>query len=76
MKRNFDIEARIKMRRNALGYGANPYGGMGMDGNSASVIKEKQEELDYMNQHPEIYRPVRNTQTNNLDNDMYLILKK
>ena len=44
-QRNLEIEARIK-RRYKTEY--NPYGGMGMDGNSQEVLKQKHEEIEYM----------------------------
>lgn len=43
--RNIEIEERIKKRRRP---GCNPYGGMGMDGNSEEELKQKREELEYL----------------------------
>ena len=55
-KRNLDIEDRIRKNteRNHK-YKINVYGGMGMDGDIPSVLKDKYEELDYIKNHPEIY---------------------
>ena len=50
-------------------YHINSYGGMGMDGISEEERKLRLEELDYIRNHPEIYKT--NVQTN--DASMYLI---
>ena len=55
--RNLEIEKRIRERTqfHRVGYLTNPYGGMGMDGDSIEVKALKYEEIRYMNDHPEIY---------------------
>ena len=57
MNRNIEIEQRIKNRQaNDLLYGINSYGGMGMDCCSPAEKKLKWEELNYIQQHPEIFK--------------------
>ena len=70
MHRNVELERRIKERKaNDKMYHRNSYGGMGMDGISEEERKLRLEELDYIRNHPEIYKT--NVQTN--DASMYLI---
>lgn len=46
IKRNPQIEERIKQRRKDKSM--NPYGGMGMDGDSQEVLRQKYEEIEYL----------------------------
>ena len=56
-KRNFELEKRIKERRETdVRLGRNSYGGMGMDSISGNYKKMILEELEYIDLHPEIYR--------------------
>lgn len=72
MNRNLELENRIKERNNYDNlHKINSYGGMGMDCASVNEKKLKLEELDYMRNHPEIFRK---NQPN--DNSMYLIKLK
>lgn len=57
MPRNFEIEKRIKAN---LEYNhknnVNLYGGMGMDSASPKEKLLREEELEYMKNHPELYK--------------------
>lgn len=60
MNRNIEIEQRIKKRQqNDLLDGINSYGGMGMDCCSPAEKKLKLEELEYIQRHPEIFKPLK-----------------
>lgn len=73
MNRNFELESRInKIQKYDILNKVNSYGAMGMDGISDNVKKLRLEELDYMRNHPEIYK---NKMVNN-DSKMYLIRLK
>ena len=73
MNRNLELENRIKERNNFDRlHKINSYGGMGMDGISLNEKKLRLEELDYIRNHPEIFK--KNIQIN--DNSMYLIKLK
>lgn len=57
MKRNFELEKRIKIRKDYdHKHGINSYGGMGMDGITIEEKKIIEEEINYISQHPEIYK--------------------
>lgn len=70
MNRNLEIEQRISKRDNLRKHGGNPYGGMGMDGISEAEKKLRYEEMAYIKNHPEIYRPHKRVEE---DRSMYLI---
>ncbi len=58
MKRNAEIEQRIQKRKyNDMRLNINSYGGMGMDGISANEKTLRLEEMNYIANHPEIYKP-------------------
>jgi len=55
--RDLDIEKRIADReKHFILTGAYAYGGMGMDGNSPELLAEKHEEINYIRNHPDIYK--------------------
>ena len=57
MDRNLHIEERIRERtKYDILHQINSYGGMGMDGITGDEKRKRLEEIDYMNNHPEIYR--------------------
>jgi hypothetical protein len=73
MNRNLELENRIKERKTYDRLQKiNSYGGMGMDGISVNEKKLRLDELEYIRNHPEIFK--KNIQTN--DNSIYLIKLK
>lgn len=72
MNRNLELENRIKEIKNFDRlHNINSYGGMGMDGIYVNEKKLRLEELEYIRNHPEIFK---NIQIN--DNSIYLIKLK
>ena len=70
MPRDFELEKRIKERQDTdIKLKRNSYGGMGMDSISGNYKKMILEELEYISNHPEIYRNT--TRPNN--KNMYMI---
>lgn len=70
MNRNIEIEDRIHKRKNSdILHKINSYGGMGMDGLVGEEKLKRLEEINYMKNHPEIYK--KNIFAN--DPSMYLI---
>lgn len=68
--RNIELENRIKERQLSDKLkNINSYGGMGMDSISVNEKKIRLEELNYIKNHPEIYK--KNITPN--DSSMYLI---
>jgi hypothetical protein len=58
MNRNIEIEKRIEKRKQQdLKLKINSYGGMGMDGLSQCEKAVIIEELNYIANHPELYKP-------------------
>lgn len=57
MNRNIEIEQRIEKRKQRdIELGRNSYGGMGMDGLSGNEKAIIVEELNYIANHPELYK--------------------
>lgn len=70
MNRNIELENRIEERKKFDKLSKiNSYGGMGMDCASADEKKLRLEEIEYMRNHPEIFK--KNSQPEN--ESIYLI---
>lgn len=71
MNRDFALEQRIKKRTEYdISHGINSYGGMGMDGLDGHERQIRLQEIEYIRNHPEVYRrPPPNDPT------MYMLLK-
>lgn len=71
MNRNLELENRIKERENFDRlHKINSYGGMGMDGISENEKNLRLDELEYIRNHPEIYKKLFKLMTNQCKSSM------